>query len=110
MSVARAAPSRIRRHASPGHQSFGCRSTRRDMSCAARSVGADGLGANDEDGRVRLVRDALADASERSQAGALGGAEAVGRNAAEMVARGDVELPEDLAQVVLNRSGADEQL
>jgi hypothetical protein len=33
-----------------------------------------------------------------------------GRNAAELVARGDVELLEDLAQVVLHRAGADEQL
>ena len=31
-------------------------------------------------------------------------------NAAQLVARGDVELAEDLVQVVLDRSGADEQL
>jgi hypothetical protein len=40
----------------------------------------------------------------------LGGVEVAGWNAAELVARGDVELGEDLVQVVLDRSGADEQL
>src|SRR5918995_3448742 len=40
----------------------------------------------------------------------LAGVEVAGRNAAELVARGDVELQEDLAQVVLHRPGADEQL
>src|SRR4051794_946389 len=40
----------------------------------------------------------------------LGGGELAGRHAAELVARGDVELQEDLAQVVLHRTGADEQL
>src|SRR4051795_13604150 len=40
----------------------------------------------------------------------LAGVEVAGRNAAELVARGDVELQEDLAQVVLHRAGADEQL
>src|SRR5436190_432625 len=33
-----------------------------------------------------------------------------GRNAAELVARGDVQLQEDLPQVVLHRARADEQL
>src|SRR5215208_3540989 len=37
-------------------------------------------------------------------------AKVAGRQAAELVARGDVELQEDLAQVVLDRAGADEQL
>src|SRR4051794_24964632 len=41
---------------------------------------------------------------------ALAGAEVAGRKAAELVARRDVELQEDLAQVVLHRAGADEQL
>src|SRR5918998_4189111 len=36
--------------------------------------------------------------------------EVAGRNAAELVARGDVELHEDLVQVVLHGAGADEQL
>src|SRR5918992_5706918 len=36
--------------------------------------------------------------------------ELAGRNAAELVARGDVELQEDLAQVVLHRARADEEL
>src|SRR4051812_10496311 len=40
----------------------------------------------------------------------LGGGELAGRHAAELVARGDVELQEDLAQVVLHGTGADEQL
>src|SRR5687767_11621417 len=40
----------------------------------------------------------------------LAGVEVAGRNAAELVARGDVELQEDLAQVVLHRTWADEQL
>src|SRR5437764_10571260 len=40
----------------------------------------------------------------------LGGAQLAGRNAAELIARGDVELQEDLAQVVLHRPGADEEL
>src|SRR4051794_25760760 len=39
-----------------------------------------------------------------------GGVEVARRNAAELVAGGDVQLQEDLAQVVLNRAGADEQL
>jgi hypothetical protein len=34
----------------------------------------------------------------------------VRRTAAELVARGDIELQEDLAHVVLHRSRADEQL
>src|SRR5207253_5555472 len=37
-------------------------------------------------------------------------AEAAGRKTGELVARGDFELLEDLAQVVLDRSGADEEL
>src|ERR671934_1560608 len=40
----------------------------------------------------------------------LGGAQLAGRNAAELIARADVELQEDLAQVVLHRAGADEEL
>src|SRR5262249_19154781 len=40
----------------------------------------------------------------------LDGVEVARRNAAELVARADVELGEDLAQVVLHRAGADEQL
>lgn len=41
--------------------------------------------------------------------GDLRRAEAAGRQAAELAARGDLELPKDLVQVVLNRSWADEQ-
>lgn len=37
-------------------------------------------------------------------------AELAGRKAAQLVARGDVELLKDLAQVVLHRSMADEEL
>src|SRR5687767_10059726 len=48
------------------------------------------------------------DASQSGQS--LGRVELAGWNAAELVARCDVELQEDLAQVVLNRAGADEQL
>ena len=40
----------------------------------------------------------------------LAGVELAGWKAAELVARSDVELLEDLAQVVLHRAGADEQL
>src|SRR5262249_31073722 len=49
-------------------------------------------------GRARLVREASR------------GAEAAGRNAVQLVARGDLELLEDVAQVVLHRTRADEQL
>ena len=40
--------------------------------------------------------------------GRLHRTEAVGRQAAKLAARGDLELPKDLVQVVLDRSWADE--
>src|SRR3954468_730603 len=58
----------------------------------------------------RCLASASTPAWMASRGEGLGAGELADRNAAELVARGDVELQEDLAQVVLHRAGADEQL
>jgi hypothetical protein len=77
-----------------------------DSLRAAKQIEAR-LRAEVADGRHVLASAESLVAGRRSRR--LHRAEAVGGNAAELIARGDVELGEDLAQVVLHRSRTDEQ-